>query len=651
MKITQLIMALLISATAIANENKPKALFSIGKDTVFTDEFIRMYNKNIKNTLEKRQTIDEYLELYITFKQKVADAKANRLDLQRSFITEYNHYKNQVLTNAIIDSAFFNNELINAYNRYKSEVNASHILISVSADAPAMDTLRAYEKIMMIRDSIVGGNDFGTMAKGYSNDPSAKMNEGNLGYFGAFRMVFPFEKAAFETAKGDVSMPIRTRFGYHIIKVNDIRPTIGRIKASHILLLTNKGMSAQNAESVKKKIYSIYEELKAGADFATLAKRHSEDRGSSKSGGELPWFGSGRMVTEFENTVTSLKEGTFSEPFRTRYGWHIVKLTERDVPGTFEQERNSISEKLSKTIGGEFARNKEIRKFIKLNTVSENIEAVNNLAPIIDSLIANPNMSDNKVYDTQILELNSKLYTLKNFIDYIIKSKERPTTDTDNVFFVKKKYIDFKKYLAKEMIKTDIENSSRDMKLLLKEYYEGILMFNIMDKRVWSKASNDSTLISNFFERNKDRYVWSEVADVDILEAEDISNDELNNIAAKCIKKRSKKEKYVKRYNKRNSSKIKLHSYIKPKSSTTALKEIDWKTGISRIVETGKTKRVVIIHEILSSYPKTIVEAKGPMINDLQKDLEQAWISELKIRYLPKVNRDVLEQLKKMHIK
>jgi peptidyl-prolyl cis-trans isomerase SurA len=647
MKITQLILALLISATALADENKPKALFSIGKDTVFTDEFIRMYNKNIKNTLEKRQTVDEYLELYITFKQKVADAKANSLDLQMSFINEYSHYKNQVLTNAIIDSAFFNNELINAYNRSKNEVNASHILISVSPDAPASDTLTAYNKIMAIRDSIVGGENFGSMAKLFSNDPSAKMNEGNLGYFGAFRMVFPFEKAAFETAKGDVSMPVRTRFGYHIIKINDIRPTIGRIKASHILLLTNKNMTPDRLKETKDKIELIYNDLKNGADFAELASKYSEDRGSAKSGGELPWFGSGRMVPEFEAVVTSLKKGNISEPFRTQYGWHIVKLTDREVPGTFDEERNNIAEKLSKTIGGEFARNKEIKKFIKQNTTSEDIDAVNNLAPIIDSLITDIEVTDNKIINTKILELNNKQYTVKSFINYIVKSKERPTTNNDNIFFVKKKYIDFKKHLATEMIKAKIEDGSRDMQLLLKEYYEGILMFNIMDKRVWSKASNDSTLISNFFERNKNKYVWAEVADADILEADGISNEDLNKIAAKCQKKRSKKEKYVAKYNKRNNNKIKLISYIKPQNTTTALKEIDWKEGISRVVETGNTKRVVIIHDIIKNYPKTITEAKGLMINDLQKDLEEAWISELKIRYLPKVNKDVLEQLKK----
>ena len=276
---------------------------------------------------ESQKDLNQYLELFIGYKLKVN--KAYKLGLQNSakYQAELKSYRNQLAKNYFNDTKITEALIEEAYNRLQKEVRASHILILVDENATPEDTLKAYKKIEDIAKRANNGEDFATLAEQFSEDPSAKENKGDLGYFTAFRMVYGFENAAYNTAKGKVSKITRTRFGYHIVKVNDIRPNRGEVTVAHIMILKAKPEDADQGKP-EKTINEIYQKIQQGEKFEDLAKQFSEDKSSSPKGGLLSKFGSGQLSSEeFEEVAFSLaKPNDISKPFQSEFGWHIVKL-------------------------------------------------------------------------------------------------------------------------------------------------------------------------------------------------------------------------------------------------------------------------------------------------------------------------------------
>jgi peptidyl-prolyl cis-trans isomerase SurA len=195
------------------------------------------------------------------------------------------------------------------YERLKEEVKASHILIMVEPDASPADTLKAYTRIVDIRNKILQGEDFAAAAIAYSEDKSAKVNQGSLGYFSSLQMVYPFETAAYQTPVGQVSLPVRTRYGYHILKVFDRRPARGEVEVSHIMIRTS---DEKDLSKAKNTIFTIYEQLQAGVKWEELCKQYSEDPATKDSGGKLRPFGTGGMA----GVPNSREQLLIREPWR-----------------------------------------------------------------------------------------------------------------------------------------------------------------------------------------------------------------------------------------------------------------------------------------------------------------------------------------------
>ena len=290
---------------ANAQTSNKEVLFTINDKPFYTDEFIRVYNKNLDLVKDESQKdLNQYLELFIGYKLKVT--KANKLELQNNtqYQTELKSYRTQLSKNYTSDSKVTKELVDEGYKRLLKEVNASHILILSDENAAPADTIAAYNKIIGIRERIIKGEDFGTLAAEFSQDPSAKDNKGNLGYFTSFKMVYAFENGAYKTPVGDVSMPVRTRFGYHLIKVNDVRDNRGEIAVAHIMILKNKDGVA--VEDAKETINDIYQKIQQGEKFDELAKQLSEDKSSASKGGVLNRFASGQLSSEeFENQAFS----------------------------------------------------------------------------------------------------------------------------------------------------------------------------------------------------------------------------------------------------------------------------------------------------------------------------------------------------------
>ena len=329
---------------------KPVTVFTVNGKPVTAAEFSYLYRKNHQNKNDDYTTekIQEYLDLFINFKLKVEEARKRGMDTTAAFAKEFQQYKEELRKPYQPDATLTDSLVKLTYNRMKEEVKAAHILIKVKPDASPEDTLKAYTRTIEIRNKILAGEDFETAAAANSEDESAKTNRGNLGYFTAMQMVFAFENAAYETKKGEVSKPVRTRFGYHLIKVLDRRPAQGEVEIAHIMLRTSP---EKDAEKVKNTIFEIYDKLRAGVKWEELCKEFSEDPGSKDNGGKLRPFGVGAManVPEFERVAFSLRQpGDISDPFQTQYGWHVIRL-ERKIPLlSFEEMNASLKSRVAR---------------------------------------------------------------------------------------------------------------------------------------------------------------------------------------------------------------------------------------------------------------------------------------------------------------
>ena len=350
----QLVFGLLVSLNlaCYAQTSKKEVLFTIDNKPYYTDEFSRVYNKNLDLVKDESQKdLTQYLELFIGYKLKIN--KANKLGLQNgeAYKNELATYRTQLSKNYLTDSKVTKELVDEGYQRSLKEIKASHILITVDENASPADTLAAYNKIVDIRKRALKGEDFGTLAVQNSQDPSAKENHGDLGYFSSFRMVYAFESAAYKTAKGQISNPVRTRFGYHIIKVDDVRDNRGEITVAHIMILNPKGRNARSERhKAEKTIRDIYKKIQQGENFESLAKQFSDDKSSSSKGGVLSRFGSGQLSSEeFENAAFALTpQHPISEPFQSKFGWHIVKLIEKHPVRTYDEMKSELESKVGK---------------------------------------------------------------------------------------------------------------------------------------------------------------------------------------------------------------------------------------------------------------------------------------------------------------
>jgi peptidyl-prolyl cis-trans isomerase SurA len=368
------ICSILFGATASFAQEKDPILLTVDGQNVSLSEFEAVYRKNNREATVDPADLKEYLELYINFRLKVREAEALGLDTLKKFIEELKGYQKQLAKPYLTDKNVSEALIKEAYERMKQDVSASHILLKVGPDALPKDTLAVYNRIVELRNAALKG-DFEALARKNSEDPSAAENGGNLGWFSAMRMVYPFETAAFTTPVGQISQPVRTRFGYHILKINGKRDALGELKVAHIMLKTGKEATAEDVAKAKEKALEVKGILAKGlSTFEELATKYSEDKGSSVKGGELPQFGSGRMVAAFEKAAFALKEiGDVSEPIETEYGWHIIKLLQRIPVPTFEATKDDLTAKVSKDSRSQLTRTVVIDR-VKKKLDSKNLQ-------------------------------------------------------------------------------------------------------------------------------------------------------------------------------------------------------------------------------------------------------------------------------------
>lgn len=509
-----------VSATDLEAQTKPKPnapLISIGKTQVSAKEFEYVYKKNNANAEDAftDKSLKEYLELYTNFKLKVLDAEKNGLDTTEAFKMELNSYRKQLAQPYLTEKEVTEKLIKEAYERSKEEVNASHILLMVTPDADPKDTLAAFNKITDIRKKALAGAKFEDLAKQFSEDPSGKSNGGNLGYFTALQMVYPFEDVAYKTAKGQISAPVRTKFGYHLIKVLDRRPSQGQVKVSHIMVKANSGMPAEDSLAAKQKADEIYARVIKGENWDQLCSQFSDDNGSRSKGGLLPMFGTSQMIPSFEEAAFALaKPNDVSKPVQTPYGWHIIKLIEKKGLEAFSVLEPNIKTKVSKDSRSELNKAALLVRLKKENQFKEVPNALKLAVTKADTSLAKGRWTYNEkdpIVKKPLFSIKNKTYTIGNFFEYQKGNQVlRQTNATDYLM-----RLAYKNYVEKTLIQYEeehLEEKSEDYRMLVREYRDGILLFQLMDSKVWAKALDDTAGLRGFYEKNKSKYTWGERA-------------------------------------------------------------------------------------------------------------------------------------------
>ena len=513
---------LTLNACKVA-DNKPQeaTIETLGNVSVPVSQFKYVYNKNNGNDPDaySEKSLKEYLDLYTNFKLKVIEAQSMGLDTAQSFIKELEGYKKQLAQPYLTEKSVTEGLIKEAYQRMGEEINAAHILISVAPDADPADSLNAYQKITDLRAKAVAGENFEALAVEYSQDPSAKTNKGNLGFFTALQMVYPFEDAAYKTAIGTVSPICRTKFGYHILKVKDRRPSRGEVKVSHIMVRAAEGVSADDSLAAKQKIDEIYAKAKKGDNWDELCAQFSDDLGTKNKGGVLPLFGTNAMIPSFEDAAFSLKTpGDFSTPVRTPYGWHIIKLIERKNLPEFKELESSIKAKVSKDSRSDLNKSVLIARLKKENAFAENSASMKIAFAKADTNLVKGKFDykkEDKDLTLPLFSIKSKNTTVGEFLQFV-KDRQRPRPNFSPSHYINLLYKEFTDLAILTYEENNLEVKYPDYKNLVSEYREGILLFQLMDTKVWSKAIQDTVGLQKFFDANQNNYKWNKRLDATI---------------------------------------------------------------------------------------------------------------------------------------
>lgn len=637
--------------TAIAQQDP--VLLEVDGKKVTKSEFLQIYLKNNNNPKYDKQTLDEYIELFKKFQLKVAEAEALGYDTIPKLKRELEGYQKQLAQPYLTDNEM-NKVLANqAYERMKTEVRASHILVKIDPNASPEDTLKAYKRIISLRDKILKGEDFATLAKSKtgSEDPSAETNGGDLGYFTAFQMVYPFEEAAYNLKIGEVSQPVRTRFGYHILKVTDKRDARGTMKAAHLMIAASKENDTdETIEKARSKANEIYNKLVAGENFEDLVRAYSDDPSSSSTGGTLPVFGTGattRMIPEFEETAFALKkDGDFSKPVQTNFGFHIIKRLELTPLKPFEELKKEIEGRVNRDDRASLTQNSYTEKLKKEYQFEDkkSAESVKWFEKNIDSSVFKGEFDLTKIKtDIPMFVLDGTTYTQKDFAKYINEnprnSRGLPLNEV-----AKKQYTEWEKNTIIELEKTKLPAKYPEYKALMNEYHDGILLYEIMSDKVWNKAMTDSTGLKAFYEANKSNYVWDKRYDALVYES--VSSDVAKQVY-KLAKKNLTSDSITKIINANSELNLRVRSGKFELSKTPYLKDQPLKKGKNKPYSFDGKNYVIVLNEIIEAKNKEISEAKGIITSDYQTYLEKEWLKELEKKHTIKVNEEVLYSLGK----
>ena len=619
-------------------------LIAINGDTITAGDFWYAF---VKNADEEKpinlDSIKKYKKLYDKFLLKVTEAKSLGYDTTPKFLKEFKGYKNQLAESYLKDKSVTEKLIQEAFDRSRIDVEASHILVKVPYDAMPEDTLKAFEKALSIMNKANNGVDFTLLAKKYSDDNGGK-NGGYLGYFSVLRMVYPFENMAYNTKPGEISKPFRSRFGYHIIKVHSNRKAVGEVKVAHIMTIAKEGMDPKKLVDAEKNIREIYEMVKEGKNFAELARKFSEDLNTSNRGGELPWFGPNKFLPEFENAAFSLaNNGDVSEPVKTPYGWHIIKRIDRKELASYDDMKNELRNKVSRSDRAALSKTVVINRIKKEYEFTEYRSGIDNFYTFCDTTLITAKWkapADKELTD-KMFDFAGVTYTQKEFAEYLTQTLV-PKKGGSYQRIVQYSYENWMTDIIESHEKSLLTTKYPDYGRLLREYKDGIILFDLTSEKVWNKSVVDTAGLRAFHNDIKDQWQWNERMDGVVYKC----IDEATAVAVrKLLKKGRGDDVILENINVESKLNVRVEAGVYEAKSRPELNGLKFKKGVSKVLNQNGNFIVLKVDKVIPVESKSLSEVKGMVTAKYQDYLMDVWLKELREKYEIVYNDDVFKQL------
>lgn len=656
------LMGLVIAGTiastpALTRAQRSETLFTYGGQPVSKEEFLRVYQKNNVNKKAdfSEKALRDYLQLYSLFRMKVSEADVMQLDTLPNIQRELDGYRRQLARNYLSDKQVAAQLQREAYDRLKEEVHVQHIMISAPMAMGPDDTLKAKARIDSVYQALQKGADFGKLAQAVSDDKGSKERGGDIGFITALQTLYPFENAVYQTPVGKISAPFRTQFGYHIVKVLGKRPARGEVTVAHILLSAPKTGGDEAVTQALMRADTVLRALKAGKSWGELVKEYSDDKYTVNSNGELQRFGAGRMVPAFEEAAFALKKpGDISQPIKTDFGYHIIKLIAKYPPQPFDSVKEDLARRIENDSRSQIARDKYLAQAKKENGFKDYPQ---NLQAVIDRMsqkrdtgaqnVITFKAEDFRDMTQPVFELGGKKYLQSDFMNFAEQlTRGRITGPKDalmkDIFrmYVERSVTDFQEHR--------LADNNPEFKNLMEEYRSGIMLFELMDRRVWSKANQDSTGLQAFYNQNKSKYQWLPGFSGAVMLA---SNDE----ALKRL------QDYVAKHPNATDEELlaALNTTEHPNSVSIQRGRYEYANfrevpegqivvgKLSQPVKSSDGVYTVVLAQEKFSAPtqKSLEDARGYVVSDYQDYLEKQWEVALRAKYPLTVNEKVLKSM------
>ena len=638
------VVLLMIGTQSFAQDKNDPVLLKIDENPVTRSEFETIFKKNNRDSIITKEDLDEYVELFINFKLKVNEAEKLGMDTIPQFTRELKGYRDQLAKPYLADKSMTDSLVKEAYDRLQYEVRASHILITLQPDPMPEDTLKAYKVVENLKKELIADpSKFEKVARTKSQDPSAAKNNGDLGYFTALQMVYPFENAVFNTPVGEIGGPILTQYGYHLVKITDKRPARGEVRVAHIMIRTEEGDPQDVQQRMQQRADDLYDRLVAGEDFADLAKKFSDDRSSSARGGELPAFGPGKMVIEFENAAFSIDAiDEISKPVKSPYGWHIIKLLERIPLKSYDEMEKDLEARIAKDSRSHMSKESFINQRKQEYHFQEDKRQLKPFYTDIDTSYFTGRWEPSKKLSAAhktLFTLDGKEYGQGDFLKFI-QQRIRTRRQVEPI----KQMVDdtYDRWVEMQVMNyedSQLENKYPEFKALITEYRDGILLFDLTDQKVWSKAVSDSAGLADFYQANKNNFMWNERAAYDIYTVENVKE---GKAVRKMLKKGKNQDEIRENLSGKSAMDIKVESGLRERDDVPVLEKVEWETGVSQVINDDGQLKVVQIKEIKPAAPKDFSEARGIITAAYQNALEAQWVKQLRDNHDIELNREVL---------
>lgn len=661
-KLSSLSLMLSVALCLQAKTDNKKAadpiVMTINGTPVSRAEFEYFYTKNSQQELAEEKTFEEYVDLFVNYKLKVTEALTRGVDTTAAYQSELAGYRAQ-LAEPYLEAKGWQDSLVEeALERQKWEVKASHILIQVGEKDNPQKGVDAKARILELQHQVENGASFDSLARAFSEDPSAKQNAGDLGYFSSLQMVYPFEEAAFTTPVGKTSV-CRSSFGWHLIKVFDVRRSKGEVRVAHIMKELPRGAAPEVKAQLKNSIDSVYQQLKEGKDFAALAQAYSDDKYTASKGGEYPWLNSNaRFPQEWLNVAFGLANpGDYSEPFATDYGWHIVRLIEKRAEPVFDEStrarlREQLSQDPDRKAKGE---KKALAVWAKEYGMTINPKVQASIVKLLsDTTLTFPAFSQWAAAQKKpLLTIARQTYSASDFVSWLEPkySEALRTMDLDEALQA------WSNIRLREYEDSHLSDKYEDFRNLYREYHDGILLFDVASGEVWDKAQKDTVGLRQYFEEHRQQYAWGsprfkgafiECADSANLVArlKEIynSNDYLK--AAEIVRSTVLTDSVLTPNPKKPLFHIVNGVYNPGDNETVDVQQL----GLTRDIHPRPSMPVQMTYgRVLPYGPESYEDVRGAVINDYQALLEKNWVEQLRAKYKVELNQKELDSVKAAH--